>query len=255
MYSTYLFAFDAFDPMSDEAPAYSSETLRDIVGRARAVLKGRTSRQLKDGLQRLDWMLAETCNQFQQDELIKAPHLEAHEPSAETLLTRSMEMYDIEAQSALPDAIWAEYFAILALAHIGEIATARRGPIFGSTLGAREKEWWFVESTHAHAIQAMEAVCCAEHLVTQAVVQVAKQEKISLQARQAAIKRHADITRLKQEFFDYYHAGTFSSYVAAAHSFYDGLPRDRQKLLAPTNAVRTLSEALSKHERPMQALG
>ena len=66
---------------------------------------------------------------------------------------------------------------------------------------------------------------------------------------QAVKQHHAAVKTLKQRFIDYYHADTFPSKRNAAELFYTGLPEDERRLLAPTNAVRTLTDALRDYER------
>lgn len=68
-------------------------------------------------------------------------------------------------------------------------------------------------------------------------------------ARQAAKKRHEPISRLKQDFFDYWSRGKFKSRADAARRFYASLPADNKRLLVASNAERTLTAALSKHLR------
>lgn len=70
---------------------------------------------------------------------------------------------------------------------------------------------------------------------------------LSAVAKKAAKKRHEPKNQLKQEFCEFWDRGNnHKSQADAARRFYNSLPKDKQ-LLSPTNAVRTLTAALSKH--------
>lgn len=64
-----------------------------------------------------------------------------------------------------------------------------------------------------------------------------------------AFAKHMPITLLKRECIEYALKHSFPSNDEAARKFYSNLPQERQKNLAPTNAVRTLSKALSEYKR------
>jgi len=69
-------------------------------------------------------------------------------------------------------------------------------------------------------------------------------------AKQAARKRHEPGNRIKQDFCAFWDrsGGKFKSRAEAARRFYESLPKEK-KVLAPTNAIRTLIAALSEHLR------
>src|SRR3569623_1217585 len=96
-----------------------------------------------------------------------------------------------------------------------------------------------------YAVDAMEAVCMAECLQREPSRQAAK--IISEQNRKAALQRHVNTSELKRQLIEFFHTGTFKSMAEAARRFYDGLEEGKRKLLAPTNAIRTLTDALSAH--------
>jgi len=92
-----------------------------------------------------------------------------------------------------------------------------------------------------------------EEAVTEAKTEAEKEAALdaynlrkSENARKAAKKRHEKTERLVDELCHFYEVGNFPSYTAAATKFYDNLGTERKKLLAPTNAIRTLREGLSR---------
>lgn len=70
------------------------------------------------------------------------------------------------------------------------------------------------------------------------------------QNSQAAVKKHAPVNSLKNRVCHFYLSeiqdNHKKSYRQVAKKFYDSLPEEERKLLKPSNAVRTLSEAISK---------
>ena len=66
-----------------------------------------------------------------------------------------------------------------------------------------------------------------------------------------SIKRHSKINNLKRECYEYFCSLKESgiSKRQAAHDFYESLPSERQRLLAPTNANRTLAEGITYFEK------
>ena len=67
------------------------------------------------------------------------------------------------------------------------------------------------------------------------------------QQREAAHARHQPTVDLKQGCIRYWLQHQNYSNDQAAEKFYEGLPPERKKLLAETNAVRTLSKAISEY--------
>ncbi len=68
--------------------------------------------------------------------------------------------------------------------------------------------------------------------------------------RKAAIKKHAPVNALKERVCHFYLSEVQDnhkkSYSRVAKKFYESLPEEERRLLKPSNAVRTLSEAISK---------
>ncbi|WP_297359872.1 hypothetical protein, partial [Acidiferrobacter sp.] len=170
------------------------------------------------------------------------------------------ELIDVGDYRQFPNGTWPEYFAVLALIHIGlacddEHDRRRRKASF------REEQW---ENTTQEAIaywvfDAIEAITTAEWIqredllrVTQSLyIQAETTKHISLKAQSAAIARHAKTDTLKEEFIAYRLAHPKNSTAAVARQFLDSLDADRRRILAPTNAVRTLTSAWTAHRKKL----
>jgi len=74
------------------------------------------------------------------------------------------------------------------------------------------------------------------------------------QQREAAYARHQLTDSLKQDCIRYWLQHQNYSNDQAAEKFYEGLPPERKKLLAETNAARTLSQAISEYKNRKKLL-
>ena len=100
------------------------------------------------------------------------------------------------------------------------------------------------------AAEAAEAVCLGEQLQQKdQEIEQAVRKQISQRSSEAIRKRHSKVAQLKQELFEYYATGDFPSKAQAVRRFINELTHDKRNLLAPTNAERTLLEALRSHLR------
>lgn len=63
----YFRQFDDFDPLNEKLDTYPLEKLRDIVSRARKLLKGRTREQIKAAAGTIDWLIEEYFEQEKQE--------------------------------------------------------------------------------------------------------------------------------------------------------------------------------------------
>jgi hypothetical protein len=85
---------------------------------------------------------------------------------------------------------------------------------------------------------------------TESAAQAVVPKSASSVAKQAARKRHEPGNQVKREFCAFWDrsGGKYKSRAEAARRFYESLPKEK-KVLAPTNAIRTLTAALSEHLR------
>lgn len=74
--------------------------------------------------------------------------------------------------------------------------------------------------------------------------------KASRQGRVGADSRYSALRQIKERFVEFYRAGEFRSKAEAARRYYQSLPEDDRKTLAPSGgrdgAVRTLRETLQR---------
>ena len=71
----------------------------------------------------------------------------------------------------------------------------------------------------------------------------------SAKAHKAALKRHEPVQKIKNDLYAFYRAGRFRSQAEAVRRFMNTRDEESLRPLSPTNAERTLKEALSKYIR------
>jgi hypothetical protein len=256
----YATAFDRFDPKEGYYVEYFNTFFPDISDRARKLLNHRSRDEIKAAALIIDWLINEQCRERMFDALLKdATALdegrfeESTWPTGPTKeLLHCLDLIELDDKEDFPNATAAEFVAVLALCLAGLAYEAQENMKKKGFSGFQSRYW---SQTGSFAIEAMEAIVTAEFL-TQGdrahqgahLVEHAVKHKISLQASRAARKRFEPISRLKHEFINWYgehiEAGKFHSRAQAAQQFYDSLPPDKKKLLTPSNAQRTLLDAL-----------
>lgn len=132
---------------------------------------------------------------------------------------------------------WEHYFAVHALISIGRAIKATQADKSDRTLYLSTK----IEPGE-YCMEALEAITYAEYFLA-----------IRYRSRAAAAKKHSRINKLKQDFIAYYCEHASISRSEAARRYLQTLPASESKLFAPTNAVRTLTEALRMAERASAA--
>jgi hypothetical protein len=171
-----LYALDEdFDLIDGPLPDSMEFKFGDQLDRARAVLKGRSRNQMRYGLESLDWMLRKGGDMLMKEALKSSTEKGVFIDRVKALhaLMNSGEV-EIDNQTSLPGASWADYFALLTLAYVAEVLHMVKSPSdrldnfyleFGldpSKYKIRDKvitEW---------AIEAMDAVSLAERLQSEA---------------------------------------------------------------------------------------
>jgi hypothetical protein len=111
--------------------------------------------------------------------------------------------------------------------------------------------WEFVETIAESIFEASDMIRMSEELSETTPKEINLDEyaklKSTLKAKQAAKAKHAPINQLKRDFINWYkHEAPETSKRQAAEIFLKGLPLEQKSLLAPTNAARTLLDALRK---------
>ena len=256
-------ALEQFNPIIDEIPRFMRD-LELIARRASLILQDWDETQILAVAEKLDWIFYEFNRGFGDPEF--KPSLPAPDETTSDWLQYFLdspvaELYerrhqiDISQVEAAPNADWSDYFAVLSLAYIAQAATAYKAFMTGEKAPKREATEAF--NINNDKIRATEAITYAEFILElnqltknlDAKIEAEARNQLRQQNSQAVKQRHADIKALKQRFIDYYYTETFPSKQNAAEQFYTGLTDDEKRLLAPTNAVRTLTDALGDYER------
>ena len=256
-------ALEQFNAITDEIPR-TMHDLDFIADRAGVILYDWDEAQILAVAEKLDWIFYELSNGYGEPGF-KSSIPKPDEMTAEWLqffidspvaeLYERRHQIDISQVEAVPNADWSHYFAVLALGYVAQATLAYHKWMSGEKVPPYEVSEAF--SIGNHKIFATEAITYAECLKELKQQEEDLDAKIEAEARkqlrqrnsQAAKQHHAAVKALKQQFIDFYHADTFPSKRKAAEQFYTGLPEDEKRLLAPTNAVRTLTAALRDYER------
>jgi len=248
-----FFPFVAFDPLTGIPSQFVAGRFAQIACRARKILSGRNRSEIIAAADTLSWLLLGDAAHEVKSSLLERQAKELEEGNSDSshltlsdaqLLARVMETVSLEdINEAVPNLAVPELYAVLALGLIDEAAEWEQHYMRASYA---EDDAIYPVALSPYAVDAMEAVCMAECLQrAEPSRQAAK--IISEKNRNAAMKRHSRINELKRQFIEFFLAGTFKSMAEAARRFYDGLEEGRRKLLAPSNAIRTLTVALSEH--------
>lgn len=256
-----LFAFEAFDPLEGEPPNTVGSKLRVIASRARRIVATRNRTEIIAAADIISWLTeSESFIKVRMDAIRK----ETQERKGTVALDGSgqvgnfgfgqdirdlicvMDRMSLEGISdGVPNVSWPELFAVFSLGIIDGAVEFDRS--YGTL--AQEDADFYHQWIGQRALDAMEAVCTAEGLLRHEQMQKEQQKARSDANQRAALKSHQATNNLKREFIHFYLQGNYSSYAEAARRFYEGLEPEKKKLLKPTNAVRTLTDALSAHLR------
>lgn len=255
-------ALEQFNPLTDEIPRFMHD-LEFIARRASLILQDWDETQILAVAEKLDWIFYEFNRGFGEPEF--KPSLPAPDDTTADWLQYFLdspvaELYerryqiDISQVEGAANAAWSDYFAVLSLAYIAQAATAYKAFMNGEKAPNREAIEAF--NINNDKILATEAITYAEFILElkqlmenlDAPMEVEARKQLRQRHSQAVKQRHAEVKALKQRFIDYYYTETFPSKQNAAEQFYTGLSDDEKRLLAPTNAVRTLTAALRDYE-------
>lgn len=250
-----FYAFEAFDPVDGEPTDFVGGKFKEIAYRARKLLVKRSRQEILAMGDTLCWLLGSELARGQAFELIdlhvKAldegkgqsdfEHISLNNVAQILRLMEKVSIDDID--DAIPGLTWPELLAVLAL---GEIDEAIEWEQHYQQKGYPEDDSIYTMTLGPYAVEAMEAVCAAEAL-QRGNPSIQAKKIVSDQTRKAALKRHQATNNLKREFIHFYHSREFKSRADAARRFYLSLPDKKQRLLTHTNAIRTLTDALSAH--------
>jgi hypothetical protein len=225
--------FETFDPLEENVPAYPFDNrLPEISRRARRLLSGRTKAEIISAAHAADWFIEQF---FETEKEVDA--VGRHGATEFFALMNSIDNYDLDDDDEFPNGTHEEYFAVLALWKVADAVSALKpGWMFSirataeglgdpALLAATETA---IRSTRevqnlttqysiagTAALEAMEAICWAEHLETirrheadfdgavNARSEQKAKERISLTAKKAAIARHTETRAIKAYVFEW----------------------------------------------------
>lgn len=211
-----LFARDEdFDYLHESLPPTLESVLGDQTQRARKILQTRSAAELDYGFESLNWLLGEGSRVFSAD-FVRGVYGDEAFTNRPKVLRALAPRFDLVDQSAFPQATWAEYFALLALACTGEQLYMQKQPlklppalqqIYDQDALARHHE----QELRDAAVEAMEAVCIAEQLQAEAAW-LQKLEAVSAEAaaklreagQQGGRVRAKPFNDLRKALLDYY---------------------------------------------------
>ena len=228
----------------------------EIIGkRAHELVKNCGIEQLKRQTETLNWMLYEVNPAA----FIADDENESDEKKYVSVPTRLYNARDDYSLDDPDNLTWPEYFGLLAFVEIAQASILKKFER-PENLDITEARLHFSTLGH-HAIYAMEAMCYGEQLARPSQIEkelekLAEEKhkrKRSLRAKNAAIKRHAKTRELRLEFTNYYFSGSFPSKREAARRFLKTLPNDKRRLLAESNALRTLTGWIAGYKKPSDA--
>jgi len=263
--------FSNFDPLDGEIDysefCWGDETGR-VIFRARAVLENVSKEDIDEAISLIDWMVSQvesTDNQLERRQREIANRDEITEIFMERMkrfccsviqIKELEDEYDLCSLQGNQTWKWSQLYALYTLNIIGDAVERaiiinrdyKGATYFGRSLANYVSYYLF----EAYEMLAIAERKCVEENITD-YVEKQTRSKISMRNQSAAIQRHAPVRKLKDEFITWYREnereGFFKSKTQAATKFFDNCSEEKRKLLAPTNAVRTLLDALKDYER------
>lgn len=230
--------------------------------RAYQHLQDRTNEQLNYLASTITWLLYEAGKGVtEQDDEESLDQLT--ERCHSQWLNLAVRTVDIRQQDELPDARWPEYFAMLALQALNHAMDCLPLPIpdkpdpdnIHDAFHPRfqqyhQKAWLQIFPLIQTAQMALSYADAYAYVYKNDGYTPPKEATIKLHAHKGGIKKNAKTNALKREFIIYCQEHQKKPSVRElATRFYQELPEDRQRLLTPTNAERTLCDAMTNHEK------
>jgi hypothetical protein len=207
--------FETLDPLTGSVPAYPFAQLPNIAFRARLLLRGRTSAQLNSAAWSLDWCIDQYFETEESDYLRRAtahdrPNYATKDNTSELQVLREcIDWFLPDDSPEFPDGKKHEYVAVLALWRVADAINwlnEKTRPTTGipeiDKLSASLPAELTVENPAVReraaadcALEAMDAVCWAEHLQT---IDAAKSEIESLRVAAKSASAGAETLDIEQ---------------------------------------------------------
>ncbi len=240
--------FDYFDTELDGALAFQ---FGDQLARARIVLSGRSYEQIENGLDSLHWLLGQGGQRFMA-EIRGGEHGEAVFMNRAKALSRLIPVFDLKGQTGFPRATWPDYFALLALASVGEELYYEgqsweeiHGSALVSELDLHEEQQRHDWRRWGTAMEALEAVCYAAYLDTQ--------RQRGGRGKQAAMRPFDELRRRLLTHYDAQMAGGRRSDRGAAKRLYQLFQDEVDGVLTTDDPVHQIAKWIGRHRRQSQA--
>ncbi|MCF8719441.1 hypothetical protein J2S31_000339 [Nitrospina gracilis Nb-211] len=251
-------------------PEFEKRNLEYIANKARSILKGRKRKELDYAIKTVNWIMemadinndpiefVSTKSPSTKDREIPAKSVKIEIGNDETntsayyspamMLLNEIGKYDISNQTEFPNAIYAEYFAIMALAIIEVLIKELKNPMHASQIGDEDPEINKYYCFNHFLLNAMEAVSFAEIFNNQeklkVLVEKGAKKQISLRNQEAAIKRHEITNEIKEDFREFYLENLHLTKAAAARNFYKELSEYKKGCLSEDNVERFLVNSI-----------
>ncbi len=236
---SYCLQFNQFDPLTGAVPRVPFVALGEIADRARHLLRDATTAQIIDLAETVEWIIdsAVALANEEADE-DNAPDLERRQRSDGQWLRDRIFFYDISPKPGERFPCHHHAFAVLALwlvtdanfsiqPELDQIGHHRA--VLPETADI-ERQW---VTAGRYAIDAMEAICLAEALASRHAdarlerilfpneasgIEAAVKERISIQAKAAAIEKHKTNRAARLRAIELYSMHNYPSVEAAAQA-------------------------------------
>lgn len=218
-----------------------------IADKARAILEKRSIEEIQFGLKTINWIYFESEQAYIEGMLITVGKDNATFYITPTsVLANQTDKFDITGQVDFQKAQWEEYFAILALALIGNAANYEKIEYPYLRLTKKEIEKLIQDSIGDSLADAMEAVCYAESIISKnelikqnpKITKEAVNAQIRLRNQYAAIVRHSPKNIIKKQFVKFYEKGQYKVFSFAVKEFYKELSEDERNEICDTTKDR-----------------
>lgn len=164
-----------------------------------------------------------------------------------------MSTYNLAEFSSIEGVSWREGLALMALNALGEAIAEEEYLKTVNFSNYYQYEYQKLTYSSEYLVPSLEllseAICLKDNRALRNSI-ISAEERISIRNSIAAVQRHAPVNKLKNKCVRFYlleaNQGRKKSYRQTAFMFYESLPEEERKLLKSSNAVRTLSEAISK---------
>jgi hypothetical protein len=257
----FSYSFNSFNPIKGGMPQLFGGQFKYIADKARNILAKRSNREIQFGLKAINWMYSHAELAYLEAMIIELGKEDITVYIAPTVvLAHQIDKFDITEQVDFPKAQWEEYFAILALALIGNAVNYEKMEYPYLRLKKTEIEKIKQESIGDALADAMEAVCYAESIISKKefirenskIIKEVVNTQICLRNKYAAIVRHTPKNIIKRRFVDFYKNGQFKVFALAVKEFYEELTEGERKEICdttkePDEQINNLSRMLKRY--------